>query len=178
MSSREGAEIIEMPETEIKHSDIGNLNKLVLAENLQVGFFIQCTFIAFVFIWIFLVSINRLHLSMSSILLLIPIALFAIGFLNAYDIADDEIEDNVFSTTFVTVGLILSIPLITYLNKDKENKKLTHLVYLSMILTLFSNLHFWTDKELRHVCRIVRSCFETMAITLYAYVLTDFFMFS
>lgn len=143
---------------------------------LQVGFFIQCTFFSFIFIWIFLIAINKLHLALSSVILLIPIALFAIGFINAYQIADDEIEDNVFTTTFTTIGLILSIPLITYFNKEKENKKLTHCVYLAMILTLFSNLHLWTDKDFRHVCRIMRSCFETMAISLYAYVLTDFFI--
>ena len=150
--------------------------KLIDEENLRVGFYIQWTFAAFIFIWIFLIAINKLYLGTAAIIMLIPIALFSLGFMNSYDIADDDIEENVFSTTFVTMGLIISIPLITYYNKEKENKKLTRLVYLAMILTLFSNLHFWVDKSERHIFRIVRSCFETMAITLYAYTLTDFFL--
>ena len=169
-------EIHDIPEKDCIKSNNKLKNKLEYEENLHVGFYIQCAFSAFIFMWIFLVAINKLYLGLASIIMLIPIALFIIGFLNAYDIADDDIEDNVFSTTFVTMGLIISIPLLTLYNKDKENKKLTTLVYLAMILTLFSNLHIWTDKSERHVFRIIRSCFETMAITLYAYTLTDFFL--
>lgn len=166
----------EIEEEKIKKSNFeSNLNQVNM---LQIGFYIQCTFSAFIFIWIFLIAINKLHFSLASIILLIPIALFSIGFMNSYEIADDEIENNVLGVTFTTVGLILSIPLITYLNKEKENKSLTHCIYLAMVLTLLSNLHIWTDKDLRHVCRIMRSCFETMAISLYAYVLTDFFICS
>uniref|UniRef100_A0A6C0BFH6 Transmembrane protein n=1 Tax=viral metagenome TaxID=1070528 RepID=A0A6C0BFH6_9ZZZZ len=176
MSERfnEDLEVPEQIENELKHQKLQK--KLSVDEDLRVGFYIQSVFIAFIFIWIFLVAINKLHLSTGSIILLIPIALFCIGFMNAYQIADDEIEDNVFSTTFVTIGLIVSIPLITLFNKDKENKQLTHNVYLAMILTLFSNLHVWMDKSERHACRIIRSCFETMAISLYAYTLTEFFL--
>jgi len=151
-------------------------NNVPLREQERIGFFIRCTFTGFTFIWIFLIIMNELHTSAASVILLIPIALFLIGFLNSFDIADDDIEGSVFSTTFIAIGLIVSIPMITYFNRNKENKELTHLVYMAMVATLFSNLHYWTDKSNRHVCCIIRSCLETIAITLYAYALSISFL--
>lgn len=140
--------------------------------------FIKYTFIFFMIIWTFLVAINRLYLSTAFPVLLIPYASFGIGFINSDQIADDRVESDIFSTTFITVGLMMSIPLLTFFNREKSSKELNHVVFLAMIAVLLSYLHIWGDGTYRHVSKISRSCLETIAITLYIFVLTNFFLFN
>ena len=144
--------------------------------NLETGLYIRYVFIIFMIVWTFVIAYNKFFLLAACPILTIPYGLFGLGILNSDNIADDEIEENVFSTTFVTMGLIISIPLLTMINKDKQNRELTHIVYLGMIFTLFSYFHYWVDKEERHICRIMRSCLETIAVTLYILTLTIFFV--
>lgn len=145
-------------------------------DEIQTGTYIRFTFIIFMIVWTFVVTYNKFFLLAAWPILTIPYGLFGLGILNADEICDDVVEENVFSTTFVTMGLIISLPLLTMINKDKQNKDLSHIVYLGMIFTLFSYFHFWVDKEQRHVCKIIRSCLETIAVTLYILTLTVFFV--
>lgn len=138
--------------------------------------YIRITFFIFMVIWTFLVAINGLFISMAFPILLIPYASFGLGILNSDQLADDKLESDMFSATFITMGLVISMPLITFLNKDKPNKDLNHIIFLAMISTLCSYLHIWGDGAFRHVSKIFRSCLETMAITLYVYVLVVFFL--
>lgn len=142
----------------------------------ETNYYIRYVFIIFMIIWTFVVVYNKFYLLSVWPIITIPYGLFGLGILNSDDIADDEIEENVFSTTFVTMGLIISLPLLTMINKDKQNKELSHIVYLGMIFTLLSYFHLWVDKEERHVCKIIRSCLETIAVTLYILTLTIFFI--
>lgn len=155
---------------------LNKISETEIYENEQNSFYIKCTFTFFMIIWTFMVAINRLHLSYIFPILLIPYASFGIGLLNADDLADDKLENDMFSATFITMGLIISMPLLTFFNKEKTDKELNHLVFLAMITTLLSYLHFWGDGTIRHVSKISRSCLETMAVTLYVYVLTNFFI--
>lgn len=145
-------------------------------EKFETGLYIRYMFIIFSIIWTFVIAYNKFFLLAAWPILTIPYGLFGLGILNSDDIADDEIEENVFSTTFVTMGLIISLPLLTMINKDKHNKELSHIIYLGMIFTLFSYFHFWVDREERHVFKIMRSCLETIAVTLYILALTIFFI--
>lgn len=157
-------------------SEIDQINETGQVEVNNI--FIRYTFIFFMIIWTFLVAINRLYLSTAFPVLLIPYASFGIGLINSDQLADDKIESDVFTTTFITVGLMMSMPLLTFFNKEKPNKELNHVVFLAMIAVLLSYLHIWGDGTYRHVSKISRSCLETIGITLYIYVLTNFFLFN
>jgi len=147
-------------------------------EKEKSTFYIRCTFLLFIFIWIFVIATNKLYESTAWFVLLIPFGLFGLGYLNSYDISDDTVEEDVLSATFITTGLVLSIPLLGIFNKDKMNSFLSHVIFLAMVFTLFSYLHIWVDRIDRHICKIIRSCFETIAVTLYIYALVIFFLMS
>lgn len=147
----------------------------------QIGEYIGYTFGIFTIIWTFIILFNSLFSPIIAPILIIPYVIMGIGFLNKNSIADDKLEDGIFSTTFITMGLVFSIPLIGHINSKLESncekcKFLCHIVFLAMILTLLSYLHIWVDEKWRHVFKIVRSCFETMAVTLYILVLTYLFL--
>ena len=60
--------------------------------------------------------------------------------------------------------------------KNDTYKRTTHIIFLAMILVLISYPHIWATMEFRHVFKIARSCIETMAVTLYIFVLMIFFL--
>lgn len=154
----------------------GKKNDKVETSDNNTPTYITSFFIIFMIVWTFVITYNKFFLLSVWPILLIPYGLFGLGIINAEDIPDAEIEENVFSTTFVTMGLVISLPLLTMINKDKQNKELTHIIFLGMIFTLLSYFHLWVDKPQRHVCKIIRSCLETIAVDLYILALTIFFI--
>lgn len=159
-----------------KKNDLNKKNEVIPTSDYNTPTYITSVFTIFMIVWTFVITYNKFFLLSLWPILLIPYGLFGLGIINAGDIADDEIEENVFSTTFVTMGLVISLPLLTMINKDKQNKELTHIIFLGMIFTLFSYFHLWVDKPQRHVCKIIRSCLETIAVDLYILALTIFFI--
>lgn len=181
---------LEVPET--KEKKCQEKEKMKIDEKVTEG--IGWVFVIFTIIWTFMIAINRFYDIAAWPILLIPYLVMGIGFLNKEEIADDKIEEGVFSTTFISMGLIFAFPLLGYINnkifgaesKDENSKndpkkkamvsQLNHIIFLAMIMTLLSYIHIWVDESMRHIFKIVRSCFETIAVTLYIYALTIFFM--
>lgn len=139
-------------------------------------FYIRATFFAFAIIWILLIVMNKLYTHIAAWILLIPLALFLLGFMHAEETNNCEIETDVFSTTFITVGLLFSLPLIAHTSKENPHPLLNRAIWLAMISTLFSYLHFWVGKSGRHVCKVIRSCLEMFAVSLYLYAIIIFSM--
>lgn len=164
----------EFEEEEIKNNSLDSPMNEVQRE--KSTFYIKCVFSFYTLLWILIIIFNKLFENPAFFILIIPFALFITGFMNAYDIADDEVEQDVFSTTFITGGLIIFMALMTLFNKDKHDRFLSHILYLAVIFTLLSYYHIWVDKINRHICKISRSCLEVIAITLYVYALTVYFM--
>lgn len=139
-------------------------------------FYIRAVFTFFTFLWILLVAMNGLYNSFAAMILFLPLGYYFIGFFNAEYICDNEVANDIFAVTFINTGLLLSLPIITYLNKENSDSKINHVVYLAMVLILLSYPHVWASLDTRLIYKVGRSCLETMAITLYIFILTTFFM--
>lgn len=182
---------IEFHQDEIKNNRISLMKKN--KETAETGVYIRYAFLIFMIIWTFIISINRFYNYAAFPVLLIPYGAFGLGIINSDIIADDRIEDGVFSATFITMGLVISLPLLSYINgrilgidpekttnnivdekKKKTSSELNHIIFLAMISTLLSYIHIWVDENQQHVCKIIRSCLETIAVTLYIFVLVIF----
>jgi hypothetical protein len=161
----------------------------------ETAVYIRYAFIFFMIIWTFIVAINRFYNCAAFPILLIPYAAFGLGLINSDTIVNSKIEDGVFSATFITMGLVISLPLLSYINgkilgsdsekqnsgvidekKKKASSELNHIIFLAMIVTLLSYIHIWVGENERHVCKIIRSCLETIAVTLYIFALVIFFI--
>jgi len=138
-------------------------------------YYVGSTYCIFALLWIIIVLWNKFYLSSANFILLIPLIIFTIGFFNLENLNDD-LQNDVFRVTFISVGLLLSLPLLKLFNEKKENRMLNHVIFLSMIFILVSYYHFWVPSECRYVCKIIQSCLETFSITLYIFALTIFFM--
>lgn len=140
--------------------------------------YIISVYIVFTFLWVLIVLLNRFYAdkgNISMFVLFIPFIVYFIGIMNA-DIIDESITSDVYQTTFITNGILLSLPLLTWFNKEKLNKELNHIIFLAMFFTLLTYYHIWIPMEGRRIYKIIRSCSETMAITLYIFALTIFFI--
>lgn len=142
----------------------------------QTAFYVRSVYATFTFIWMLVIVMNKFYTSICAYILLIPFAIFLLGFINADDICDCEVETDVLSITFISVGVILSMPLLTMFNKDGPNRELNKIIFYALICILLSYLHIWVSKDNRHICKAIRSCLETFAISLYIFAITIFFM--
>lgn len=161
---------------ESQHDFFGEKIKSKKLEIRETSFYVRSVFLTFTFIWIIIIVLNKFYTSLAVWVLLIPFAIFLLGFMNADETANTDIESDVFSVTFITIGIIVSMPLLSLFNKEKTNEHLNHVIFLAMISTLLSYLHIWTGKKNRHVCKVIRSCLETYAICLYIFAITIFFV--
>jgi hypothetical protein len=142
----------------------------------RITHFIQSVYVVFVFIWLILIISNSFYESVAAYVLLIPFGAFLFGFMHAEEVCHSEVENDVFSVTFIALGILFSIPLLTLFNKDNINPKLNHTIFLALFLILLAYIPLWVPYHYRHVCRAIRSCLETMSAVLYMYAITIFFM--
>ena len=144
--------------------------------NQNTIFYVRSIFCLFSFIWIFVIILNKFYKNIACYILLIPFIIFLLGFINSEDTTNTDVEDDIFSVTFLTLGLVVSLPLLALFNKDNANPELNHVIFLAMISILLSYLHIWVGKENRHVFKAIRSCLETFSITLYIFAISIFFI--
>jgi len=161
-------ELENVSENEVKLKN----SSLIDSENC---FYVGMIYILFSLIWILIVLYNRFYTSPASFILIIPLILFTIGYFNC-DKFNVDLQNDVFRITFISVGLLLSLPLLKFFTETKPNKQLDHVIYLAMIFVLVSYYHVWLPLENRHTWKAIQSCFETFSVTFYIFALTIFFL--
>lgn len=140
------------------------------------SFYVRSIFMVFTVIWMIIIIMGKFYESLAAWILLIPFGIFLLGFMFADETCDHEVHDDVFSVTFIAIGVVVAIPLLTFANKEKPNVKINHIIFLAIIATLLSYLHLWVNKTNRYICKVVRSCLETYAITLYIFAIMILFI--
>lgn len=138
-------------------------------------FFASSLYLIFTFIWIIIILWNKFYKSNAFMVLIIPIFIFTIGFCNTEE-CDDNVQRDIFKVSFISVGLLLSLPLLKLFNEKNEDRMLNHVVFLAMIFVLLSYYHIWVSQSQRQYCKIIQSCLETYSITLYIFALVIFFL--
>ncbi len=148
----------------------------------NISFYTTGTFIFFCIFWILLCVVCGFYKCPLAFILFLPLVYFSIGMCNADRICTREIEDDVFQTTFINTGLILTLQLLSMRYDDKISKtvegeiSLTKTMYVCMILILFTYPHIWTSVQHRHIVKIARSCLETMSVTIFIFIAAHFLL--
>lgn len=131
----------------------------------------QFIYYLFILLWIILVCMFHLPTVYTIPVLLIPVILLFVNSENINDVYDDDTEAEIFSVTFITIGVLFSITILTFLTKSDSDPRLITSILLAVIFILLAYYHLWLGEENRHIMKIVRSCFETFAVTLYIYAI-------
>ena len=140
---------------------------------------IKIIYIIGLLFWLFLIiflNLNCLPL-LGIIFLLIPIIMFLLGFINSSSLTI-EMEEELFKANFLTIGLIIALPLLIHISKEYCGDKCQFItvVFLSLVFSLLSLLDFWTRRKWLTVSKHIKSTFQTIAITLFIIALYLYYL--
>ena len=138
-----------------------------------------CYIIA-ILLWILLIYLLRLYIKADFIVwlvLLIPVVLFAIGAYNANKITI-EVESSVFQNNYLSLGLLIVIPLLTWISKDfaGDKKRFISVLILAVILNVIAMIDIWVTRDNLSVVKHVKSIIQTMASVLIVYALYTYYL--
>src|SRR5579872_4571489 len=107
----------------------------------QTGNYLRVLYVMAMILW--LIIIGCFHLGDTTaigwFILIIPFIVFIVGYLTA-PLITKEVEDSVFQANFLAIGLIIILPLLTWVNKgyNGDHEQFTAILILAVVLIMFS----------------------------------------
>ena len=134
-------------------------------------------YIFFIVFWILLVWYFDLYKKITSIVLVIPIIVFVLALCNINCMTEESTKE-LFQTSFVTIGIIFSVPLLTLVSRESnlDVQHITQIIIIAIVMILLSYLHICTYPGYEVIWKHCCNCFETMAIVLFIYCLITYFL--
>jgi hypothetical protein len=106
------------------------------------------------------------------IIVVIPIVLFTMAIVNAPEFCTD-MERHMFKTNFLSLGLIVTIPLFKIMTKNYKGDKTQYLyvILLAIVFTMFSLVDMWLSPN--HLClhKHTKSILQVYAVFLLVYAI-------
>jgi hypothetical protein len=134
-----------------------------------------------IILWILLViffCISSIKINaLGYVILFIPIVIFAIGAYNSNKITYD-VEDSVFNADYLSLGLIITLPLLAWVSKDYPGDRtwLITIAILAIVLSLFSMIDIWVTRRWMSVVKHSKSILQTMSLILIIYALYVYYL--
>jgi hypothetical protein len=127
-------------------------------------------------IWIFTIVYLKLWNLPSFYIVIIPFITIVIGMYYA-DTLDESVESELFKASYLPVGTIILIPMLSWISKDYngDQKQFIGMVIAALTFTLLTLIDIWTPRAIISVIKHSRSCFQTMSITLIILCLVTFY---
>jgi hypothetical protein len=140
-------------------------------------FWIRIVYIIFIVIWIVLIIYTKFYRLKAAFILAIPFIIFFISLMNAGELSV-EVEEYMFAANFLTIGLLLALPLLNWTSKGYNGckKTFTLIIVLALTLSILSMFDVWVPKKWLSVYKHYRSCLETMSLTLVIFGLVEYFL--
>ena len=131
--------------------------------------YVQLIYLYAVVFWLFLVFYLQAYRvdQIGGLILFIPIFTFGIGFLNASALTV-EVEEDMFKANFLSIGLLIVLPLLTWMNRDYtgDRKKFIAILIGAIIFTMLSLVDIWVRKKWVTLVKHLKSVFQTFSLTL------------
>lgn len=139
---------------------------------------IQTIYIIAAIAWVFIVVFLGLHRNgpLGYFILTIPLIVFFIGFCFAEKV-NGEVEDDFFRINYLSVGLIIMLPLMAYLAKELPGNRAQFMIIIlvAFVLSLLSLVDVWVSRKWLSFIKQFKSVCQTMALTLFIYILYLFY---
>ena len=137
-------------------------------------FIIQATYIISALVWIFMIGFLSLYRTdqIGALIVLIPLFTFGISYMNASYLTV-EVEEDMFKANFLSIGLLLVLPLLTWMNRDYtgDRKQFYAVLIGALIFTLLSLTDVWVRKRWVSLVKHVKSVFQVFSLTLLIFAL-------
>lgn len=164
------------------HDDkTGTREALTDEERARRSRMIVIIYVVGIILWIILIlaldlfTTGKLTL-ISFFIILIPIAIFAFGIYNSKSITV-EVEDELFVADYLPFGLIIVIPLLTWISKDYKGDKrqFINITIVAIILSMLSILDVWVAPKNLFAIKHIKSVLQTMSIALIVFAVYSYY---
>jgi hypothetical protein len=110
-------------------------------------------------------------------ILLLPVIIFIVGAYNSNKITYD-VEDSVFQSDYLSLGLLIVIPLLTWITKDfpGDRNRMISILVLAVILSMLSMIDMWVTRKWISVVKHNKSILQTMSLVLIIYALYSYYL--
>lgn len=114
--------------------------------------------------------------SVGLFILFIPLIIFFITLISLNKLSV-SVEDEMFRTNFLAAGMLLTLPLLTFVAKTftGDRKLMVRVLLLAVTFTILSMVDIWVPEKYLSVTNHIRSIFQTIALTLILYSLYLFY---
>ncbi len=180
-------EIIENIEIEIENENEDPEGEESEKREIQKGkckkyekhtiFWTRIIYLIAIVIWLILIIYTGFYRLHGAFILAIPFIIFVIGIINASCLSTD-VEEYMFAANFLTIGLLLALPLLNWTCKGYSGDKrlFTLIIVLAITLSIFSMYDIWVPIKWLSVYKHIRSCFQTLSLTLVIFGLVEYFL--
>lgn len=109
-------------------------------------------------------------------ILFIPIIASVLGIINAPYLSE-KVEKDLFTTNFLSLGIIVVIPLLAWVSKDDgvDSRRFATIGILAVILSLASYVDFWVPEEYIFLVIHIQGILRTFSIVLIIYALFSYY---
>jgi hypothetical protein len=144
-----------------------------VAQNLLILYIIGTIIYLLV---IFFLKLYQKNDVISWCVLAIPIIIFGFGIANR-EYLTKELEDNLFVSSFFTIGILVSIPIFQSMSKDfsGEKRKFICILVTALILSLLAMMDLWVRENHISLLKHAKSVFQTISMTLVIYAMYTFY---
>ncbi len=140
---------------------------------------VQLAYIVALVVWILIIACFGLYNTdvIGWIILTIPPVIFFTGYANSCCLTI-EVERENFQSNYFAIGLMMILPLLTWVNNDYKGDKVrfTRILVLAIIVVMLSLLDVWVRKEHLSVSKHVKSALQTIAITLLIFAFYSYYI--
>lgn len=141
---------------------------------------LQVIYIVASIVWVFLIyalGVFNYPLSWIHLILILPLVIYGIAFLQVCKTTQD-IEDDMFSSDILALGLLFVTIFIRWSKTGDGNAESQHTLYVTLAaftLVILSIIDIWTKRNVFSIVKHVRSIFQTAGIILLVYLLYFYF---
>lgn len=149
----------------------------------NISNYVRMVYIITALIWIGIIIVFQLYYTdiIGWLLLSIPLIVYAFGFCNANCLCR-EVEDYLFNSNYLAIGLIVILPLMSWISRDyngrsiEDAKRFKSILVVSIILILISMLDIWISRNWLSVYKHAKSAIQTLAIGLLIYGFYQYYL--
>ena len=113
----------------------------------------------------------------SFLIVMLPIFVYAIGLWNAGSITS-EVEESLFTANYLSIGMLLVLPLLTWINKHYcgDKNHLLKITVVAFVLSMLSIVDVWVPKKWLPFVKHLKSVLQTASLALLIYAVYEFFV--
>lgn len=141
--------------------------------------YIRLCYIAGILIWILILHFLKLYKADIYIIMIlsIPFFCFLIAFINIENITG-LLEDELFKSNYLSIGLVIVIPMLSWLNNDYKGDKraYTRILVLAIVATLLSMVDIWVSERYYPIVKHIQSICQCISLSLLIYAITAFYL--